>query len=284
MDRKLEDVPLASIPLTLESDIMRIIEHYTVGFLRIKKGLRGDDLILLGSGTLVTVNGIHAILTAHHVVQQLPRSGKLGLVYSARRTHLTIAVDGLQYMKIARGTVDADGPDLGAVILPAPVVSTLKATKSFHNLDRNRTELLAQPPALNRGVWVVQGFIGKRTKEHLYFERRVKRIIFHELCSSGIVIPYTKRFYDYFKFPIKYAKGRSIPRDYGGTSGGGLWQVPLEKRRSSGQITPASVPILSGVAFYQEPTKSRRTALRCHGRRGVYEVAYEAISQTSAAK
>ena len=284
MDRKLEDVPLVRIPLTLESDIMRTIEHYTVGFLRIKKGLRGDDLILLGSGTLVTVNGIHAILTAHHVLHELPKSGKLGLVYSARRTHLTIAVDGLQYLKIARGTVDADGPDLGAVILSAPVVSILKATKSFHNLDRNRMELLARPPVLNRGVWVVQGFIGERTKEHLYFERRVKRITFHELCSSGIVVPYTKCSYDYFKFPIEYAKHRSIPKDYGGASGGGLWQVPLEKRRSGGQITPASVPILSGVTFYQEPTKSWRTALRCHGRRSVYEVAYDAISQTSGAR
>src|SRR5437016_1863596 len=101
MERKF-DLPLSSISDTVLESIMRSVANYTVGFLRIGKGKRGKDLILLGSGTLVTVRGIHAILTAHHVVEVLPTHGELGLVYS-KVTHATIATDGLRYIRIDRG-------------------------------------------------------------------------------------------------------------------------------------------------------------------------------------
>ena len=63
------DLPLSSIPDAVRKSIMHRVADYTVGFLRIEKGQRGKDLILLGSGTLITVRGIHAILTAHHVMK-----------------------------------------------------------------------------------------------------------------------------------------------------------------------------------------------------------------------
>ena len=37
-------------------------------------------MVLLGSGTLVSVGSIRAVLTAHHVVSILPSEGRLGLI------------------------------------------------------------------------------------------------------------------------------------------------------------------------------------------------------------
>jgi len=280
MIRKTEELPLSKIPITLDESIMRTVENYTVGFLRIEDGKQGKDLVLLGSGTLVRVNGIPAILTAHHVVEVLPGIAKLGLVYSSRRSYGKIETDGLRYIKIARGTVDSDGPDLGAVILPPPLASSLEAIKSFHNMDRKRMELLNQPPSITGGLWVVQGFIAERTKEEVDFDHKVKRVRFFELCSSGGVIPYTVDHYDYFRLPIEHADHRSVPASYRGTSGGGLWQVPLKRDTPDGEISHATVPILSGVAFYQEATESGQSALRCHGRHSIYADAYEAIKRS----
>ena len=261
---------------------MHSVANYTVGFLRIEKGQRGKDLVLLGSGTLVTVNGIHAILTAHHVVEILPTTGELGLVYSETLTHATFATDGLRYLKIDRGKVDSEGPDLGAVLLPPNIVALLSAKKSFHNLDRKRIELLAQPPAIADGLWIVQGFIGTLTKEEFDLEHRIKTVRFFELSSSGIVRnECVIGEHDYFDYPMKFSNRDSQPRDYGGTSGGGLWHVRLEKKGSDGEVTPAIVPILSGVAFYQEAIESDQSMLKCHGRRSVYDVAYEVISQAA---
>jgi hypothetical protein len=273
MERKF-DLPLWDISHTVLKSIMHRVGDYTVGFLRIEKGQRGKDLILLGSGTLVTVQGIHAILTAHHVVEVLPTDGELGLVYSTV-THATVATDGLRYLKIDRGNLDSEGPDLGAVILPPNIVAMLSGRKSFHNLDRNKTKMLTDPPAIADGLWIVQGFIGTLTREELDFERRVKRVIFLELNCSGLVSrQYVVGDYDYFDYPLEFSRG-SQPRDYGGTSGGGLWQVRLEKG-VDGEIKPANVPILSSVAFYQGPIESNQSVLKCHGRRSV-AVAYEAI-------
>lgn len=100
---------------------------------------------------------------------------------------------------------------------------------------------------------------------------------FFELSSSGIVSrEYVVGKYDYFDYPMKFARA-SQPRDYGGTSGGGLWQVRLEKKGADGEVRPVNVPIFSGVAFYQGPIESNQSALKCRGRRSVYDVAYEAI-------
>lgn len=277
MDRDVEEMLLVDIPDTVLKSIMESIAHYTIGFLRIERGYRGNNLILLGSGTLVTVNGIHAILTAHHVIEVLPDNGELGLVYSARRNYLTITAESLRYLKIDRGPIDAEGPDLGAVILPPSLVADLRAVKSFHNLDLRRMEQLTGPPAVSKGLWIVQGFIAERTIEELDFERRVKTVRFFELSSSGGAYQYATSAYDYFRVPIEYKSHGSIPESYGGTSGGGLWHVALMKGRSGGEIAHA-VPVLS--AFYQEAIDAQRSALKCHGRRSVYEIAYEAIRTT----
>jgi hypothetical protein len=140
--------------------------------------------------------------------------------------------------------------------------------------------MLTDPPAIADGLWIVQGFIGKLTKEELDFQRRVKTVIFLELSSSGFVSrQYVVGDYDYFDYPLEFSRA-SKTRNYGGTSGGGLWQVRLEKG-GDGEIKPANVPILSGVAFYQGPIESDQSVLKCHGRRSIYDVAYEAIIQTA---
>lgn len=268
-------------PKALDESIRGIVANYTVGFLRIENDEQGKKPVLIGSGTLVTANGIHAILTAHHVIDVLPVRDELGLIYSENQKLGTLPSGRLRYLKIDRGAVDSEGPDLGAVILPRPLAASLGAIKSFHNLDRRRSELLTSPPALADGLWVVQGFVDERTEEESDPDEGTRTVRFFQLSSLGSARPYNIDNYDYFEVPIRYEDDRPIPESYGGTSGGGLWQVPLHKRGSDGEITLDLIPILSGVAFYQSPIESRLSSIKCHGRRSVYDVAYEAIRQTS---
>ena len=138
-------------------------------------------------------------------------------------------------------------------------------------------DILNQPPSLTEGLWVVQGLIAERTKEELDLAHKVKTVRFFELCSLGGVTSYMNGHYDYFRVPIKYEDHRSVPASYKGTSGGGLWQVRLNRKSPDDEISHATVPTLSGVAFYQERTESGQSALRCHGRQSIYKDAYEAI-------
>ena len=57
-------------------------------------------------------------------------------------------------------------------------------------------------------------------------------------------------------------------------SGGGLWQIPLKRQ---GSAVVSLTPLLSGILFYQNPTTDPECGVRGHGRRSVYEHAYNSI-------
>src|SRR6266702_1324169 len=160
-----EELPLTQLPDSFLEAVALHLAQYSIGFLRIEDTPRGQDAFLLGSGTLVTVGTTHAILTAHHVLQVLPKSGRLGLILSPTIHQHTIDTQALVYKEIARGTVDSEGPDLGAVILAPSIAAAIAARKTFYNLDSRRVQLLETPPDRHDGVWFVHGFVNDRTVE-----------------------------------------------------------------------------------------------------------------------
>ena len=105
----------ADIPDSLMIEIVERLALHTVAFLRIEDTSDGRDAFLLGSGILVTISDVSAILTASHVIRALPRIGRLGIFLSATFTPHSIDTEGVTFLDIARGNDDSLGPDLGAV-------------------------------------------------------------------------------------------------------------------------------------------------------------------------
>lgn len=274
-----EKYQIEDLPKAVMEAVAREIADYSIGFLRVKSPPReSDDVTLLGSGTLVSVGTTHAILTAHHVLSVLPRSGRLGLILSRTASQETIDTQGLAFVPIARGTVNAEGPDLGAVILAPPIASAIGTKKSFYNLECHRDHLLHSPPDVSEGFWVVYGFVGERTVEERDKDGYDLVKGFYNL--SGVGQPeqtIVNGDHDYFDFLVSYEGTSIAPRSFGGMSGGGLWQVPLI-RDDQGQIK-SETPLLSGVVFYQKPTTETNCGVKCHGRASVYRVAFEAIRE-----
>lgn len=260
-------------------DAKRRIIDYIIGFLRVGGTPLGAEVELLGSGTLVSLGAARAVLTAHHVVSHLPKTGRLGLLLGPTVGQPTVDAQGLRYLQIARGTIYADGPDLGAVILAPSIASTIAAKKSFYNLDLRRDQLLHSPPDIRDGVWFVNGFIAERTIEEPGKDGYDLVRGFYNLTGVGgpekaVVVGE----HDYFDFPVIYDGRYVVPKSFGGMSGGGLWQVPLT-RDPHGQIGHRT-PLLSGVVFYEKPTSETSCNVKCHGRQSVYGVAYDAIQRT----
>src|SRR5206468_10135187 len=119
----------------------------------------------LGSGTLVKLGAVRAILTADHVLDVLPKRDRLGLILSPTISRYTIETQALVYRRIARGTIASEGPDLGAVVLAPSIASAIAAKKTFYDLEVYRDKMLKTPPRPNDGLWFVHGFIGERTVE-----------------------------------------------------------------------------------------------------------------------
>lgn len=272
-------IPIADIPTDVSESISRHLSDYTIGFLRIKDTPKGQDADLLGSGTLVQVGTKHAILTVDHVAKALPKEGRLGLLLSRDVHQHTIDIQGIHYLNIARGEVASEGPDLAAVILSPAIASTISAIKSFYNLTYHRDHMLTEPPDIQEGVWFNNGFIEERTiqEEGRNGYSSIKGFCMFSGAGGPEDQPVKRGVYDYISLPKIYGRKFELPISFGGMSGGGLWQVQLITG-PSGKIKPKAF-LLSGVAFYQEPTVGERSSIVCHGRSSVYQIAYDAIMQ-----
>ena len=74
-----ELIKLGDIHPEVIDAIVQTLAPYGVAFIRVENTGLGQKVDLLGSGTLVAVGNKRAILTGHHVVQVLPRTGRLGV-------------------------------------------------------------------------------------------------------------------------------------------------------------------------------------------------------------
>jgi hypothetical protein len=272
----MEELHITETPDTLIEAIARNLVEYSVGFVRVEETPQGQDVGLLGSGTLVAIGEIRAVLTAHHVVTALPRKGRLGLILSHKLEPDTVDTQGLAYQEIARGTIDSEGPDLGAVVLASTIAGTIAAKKTFYNLAMRRDQLLQTPPDLRDGLWFVNGFVDEMTVEEPETDRYSLIKGFCNLSGAGVPEPSVSvGDHDYFAFPVSYGRRSVAPKSFEGMSGGGLWQVPI-MRDAQGNLRHKT-PLLSGVVFYQEPTTENRCGVKCHGRMSIYRVAYDSI-------
>src|SRR5262249_13600351 len=72
-----ETILIRDLPNSFNHEVQRAIVHYTIAFVRDPESVATARLA--GSGVLVRVGETRAILTADHVIENLPRRGKVGL-------------------------------------------------------------------------------------------------------------------------------------------------------------------------------------------------------------
>ncbi len=271
---------ISDIPKSILSRASQELWHYTIGFLRLGVTGRQQTAELLGSGVLVTAKNQPAILTAHHVLKELPKSGRLGLVLSDKEEKTNIDVNGISYVEMDRGQVDADGPDIGFVRLSGAVASSIGAKKSFYNLDKHKEALLKNPPRDHVGFWDANGFIEQLTMVDTKTNPKQTVKAFCQFGALGGVVDYKERGkYDYCKFPIIDIRANQKPDNFGGVSGGGLWQIVLGE--TDGGEIKVKESLLRGLVYYQDPFDEQgRSALRCHAHKSIYEHAYRAIANS----
>jgi hypothetical protein len=255
------------------------VTDFSIGFVKIKG--EEDDALPAGSGTLVTAGGRHAILTADHVLDALPNKGEFGLILPTAQPQpqlhrFRLEVNNVEKIRVAKASCTKDGPDLGLVLLAGPDVSRLGAKKSFFNLDKRRDRMLSTPPKIELGGWFLVGVAGEWTTD-LPLERGLTRIKgFRGLCGAGVVSSERKTDeHDYLNFETKYDEGYQGPESYQGFSGGGLWQAILKEE--DGKLGIKEL-LLSGVTFYQSGIVGDIRTIYCHGRRSVYESAFNTLT------
>ena len=241
----------------------------------------GPDALILGSGTLVSIDGTKAIRTADHVLQEIKQpSGNVRLLFPTRfggpqrfrpTSSIAIPMKYLQKRTIARGNLKDLGPDLGLLMLPGLIASRfVPSTKSFYNLSMRRSEVIGSPRAIDTGLWVIMGGPGELRKKTSSAGSGFPKVYTQGLLLGvGCVTrEYTQDGFDYLEFLADYSMGYEGPDCFGGCSGGGLWHILFEKE-ATGEIV-VKEKILSGVVFHQSKRKDDKRIVTCHGRNSVY--------------
>lgn len=285
MSDKIELCSIMDIPDELFDDIGRILKCYTTAIILINIDSSGQQTpLLIGSGTFVSISETFGILTAAHVVEKLVKEKSfgrpylLGLTINDYAQKYAIPSNSLEAIIIAKGEIEYDGPDLGFIVLPHSEKGIIEATKSIHNLDKNRERILNTPPRFSEGLWGICGVPEEKT----VYEDKEKRFeplmnLFMFAGFGGIHNTYMVGGYDYCHINVKHDCSPIIPDSFGGVSGGGLWQIPLVKSRE-GKIEPKEY-ILSGVVFYETGWEGLYQSIKCHGRNSIYDIAYFFITE-----
>jgi len=258
--------------------IGEVVAAYTIGFVKLEVHDRVEDAVGAGSGTLVSVGKVNGILTAAHVLDNLPDRGTVGIVeYRGESVHYrkqTIEMADTTKIALRGDAFGPDGPDLGFLRLPAVSVGWLAAIGSFYNLLKHRSDD-PNPPPSPHSVDAIVGMIDERTKDLPAERPRERRKGFEALFSNG-TISATREVdgYDLLDFvPTDYPDFK-LPGNYQGTSGGALWRIYLKLNGEAPKIAAAR---LWGVPFYQTKNGNGSHTLTCHGMGGVYGRLVDAV-------
>ena len=258
------------------------IADFTVGFAKLRTCGDTPDVDPAGSGSLVTVGSVHGILTAAHVLVNLPDQGGVGLVRFPRAPSVAqkqmIDMGYAEKLTISADAFGSQGPDLGFLRLSPKDVGTLKARNIFFNLGTRQKSVLAgdQPdPQYFDGI---SGMIAEWTTD-LPSEQRLARVKgFRALYGVGLVVgEHESNGFDLLHFEVTYGPGSDSPDNYAGMSGGALWRVYCTKD-DDGQLSVVDKKVY-GVAFHQSDLSDQKRIITCHGPRSVYGSLIEAVRE-----
>jgi hypothetical protein len=276
------EIPLSQVPNHLIASIAETLHRYSIALIKVTTDPIGPKKALhIGSATLVSVGPTHGLLTASHVANKLDGPCALGLTLVPTANSFEIDKNYLQIIPIGKPVSTEHeygpyGPDLSFIALLAHDVGTIKAYRSFYPLSPDKEEILLNPPPLDKGIWCACGSPGERTMESGPEKGFDTVYSLQDLClAGGVKQEQVNSEFDYLLIDIEHVEGQNLPRSFGGMSGGGLWQVLIE-RTPQGEYHPRRY-ILSGVIFYEWLPKAGPKFLRCHGRQSIYRNVYQIV-------
>jgi len=256
---------------------------YSISFARLTTTDNVEDAESAGSGTLVTVGSLHGILTAAHVVNALPKSGKVGLILCADNPaqfgKQGIIMEHTEApVSIRAETFGPNGPDLAFLKLTDEACGWLKAKNSFYSLIKRRDDVLeGKHPATSYTDSII-GTIHELTQPLPGDNPRVRRVQFSAIFC-GVRMSAVKYLNDhrlnYFQMQTEHEPGFSIPKSFQGTSGGAVWRFYVAKQDDKVKVIDRR---LIAVPFYEGVSSDGKPEIACHDAKDIYGKLVDEIS------
>jgi hypothetical protein len=277
-----EPFSMNNVPESLIAEIANQLHVHTTALFKLWMDNNGQRQGLqIGSGTFVSIGAGYGILTAQHVAEQLADPYILGLSVAreGQEDSMSVKRESMRIFEVGKPEQAEFGPDLAFIMLTDwNDVSTIRASRSMYPLDNFREELLNSPPPMDAGIWFFCGSPEAYFAEEESTRGFSKILSFRQMCYAAVPsVMHERGDYDYVDLDAE--KDVSPLKSYAGMSGGGLWQVTVE-RLKDGSIIPKRY-LFSGVTFYQGMRSNEIRFIRCHGRKSVYSHVVSAVKGTS---
>jgi len=250
---------LRADPSELRERIVRDVGSFTVALLAVTGSGPAERLQFAGTGTLVTDKVSHFILTAKHVWDEiLSKAVGVGITLKPDTEHKffipreAIVISG----PAAPPTWNEWGPDLVFLRVPPEFLGTINAVKVFYGINGPAKVKIQQ----EIGAVELHLLMGTPKEKGQFTDT------FADLQITGmlqnIFRKLEKEGWDYVDLDMDLSLAY-VPRNFGGVSGGGLWEILVY--RLPGSSKTAWLGTLEGVAFYQFPPENNHSIVRCHG-------------------
>jgi hypothetical protein len=225
MGIKIEDIQ------KLEPQIRGMVADSSIGFGKFTSAKK-DDCELAGSGTLICCDKLRGILTADHVLRDLPDSGEVGIVATtsldARINRLALDMQHASKITVGKCSNTSRGPDLGVLVLPQPIAARLDSLgKPFYNLLSRRARMLDMSTR-KPGLWIFSGMVHQWTDNLPPYRQFTKVKVFRGVCVIfNLASIREDAGFDYMSLKLNYETDLRFPDTFQGCSGGGVWQFLL---------------------------------------------------------
>jgi hypothetical protein len=238
--------------------IGRNVANFSVALFGVNGSGDSRNVNLVGSGTLVSLEKSHYVLTAAHVWHDndgLKKYESTGLTLKEDLDQcFPIKNEFIAICELPETKLDEWGPDIILLRVPPELVGAIEAFRVFYRLDKERRKInknhlaarimVGTPGVLSEGIGKIQ-----------------------HVVVNGLYVQIDTNFYGREGFDyIDFDMDTSLPgvmKDFRGVSGGGVWEVEIFP---TGQDTKFdSTETLVGVAYYQLGLKNSHQTVRCHG-------------------
>lgn len=236
--------------------IGRNVSNFSVTLFGVNGSGNSRSVQLVGTGTLVSLEGAHYVLTAAHVWHDgLKKYESTGLTLKEDLDQcFPIKNEFIVICELPETKLDEWGPDIILLRVPPELVGAIETFRVFYRLDKqqrniDKNHLAARIMVGTPGV--LSESIGK----------------IQHVVINGLYVQIDAEFCDRVGFDyIDFDMDTSLPgvmEDFRGVSGGGVWDVEIFP---TGQGTKFdSTETLVGVAYYQLGLKDLHQTVRCHG-------------------
>ncbi len=241
------------------------VATFTVGFVSLKDEMPTP----FGSGTLVKTATTQGILTCGHVLAEIEKVDVFGVcLFPVRSNQLQapkLLVEETANHAISLYDQEGDAPDLAFIPIPTTLFSSLRSTANVFDLDEGAARYKSPSPSAYC-IDVVAGVVAEMTAPAS--EVGSKRVLsVNGLMNVGKVENSApENGYDMLLFTPQREENSASPTTFGGTSGGGLWEVFVNKNEDGGLDFVQKR--LAGVAFYERFDDGMK--IKCHGPDSLY--------------